>query len=522
MSVERRDLLRLGATAGSAAVWAGCRSPALGLRKREPDAGLCELASHALEAAEAAGADYADVRISDHRRQRIETNERRVESLLDSDERGFGVRVLVEGTWGFAASPRIERDELVAAAARAVRLARANSNLQGEPVQLAPNTAHVAVWNTPIRTDPFEVELADKVERLLELNAYALGRKGVSLCRSSADFVREHKLFASTEGSLIEQTLHRNHPGFTVTAIDRRRGSFETRDSYSAPQGKGYESFTDYPWREDVRQAASDVQEKATAPSVAPGKYDLILHPSHLWLTIHESIGHPTEYDRAIGMEANYAGTSFLTPDHLGKLRLGSGIVNFEAEKTSPGSLATCGFDDEGVETREWALVKDGLFVDYQTTRDQALALGRPASYGSSYAQSWRHVALQRMPNINLLPGDNRWGLEELIKDTEEAILIRGRGSYSIDHQRYNFQFGGQTCYHVKNGELAGMLKDVAYQSRTPEFWNSCDFICGRDYEVGGSFYDGKGEPGQSNGVSHGCAPARFRNISVLNTGGRG
>ena len=518
MSLKRRDLLKLGAA--SVALATGCQANMIGHRKRDPDAGLTELARIGLDAAQGFGASYADIRISDHRRQRIDTRDKRVSRLVDSDNRGFGIRVLVDGTWGFAASPRIERDELVRVAQRAVSLARANARMQKDPVQLAPNAAHTAVWDTPVRTDPFDVDLNDKVERLLAINDYALQREGVTLCRSSADFVREHKLFASSEGTVVEQTLHRNNPSFTVTAVDRKRGTFETRNSYSSPQGQGYEYFTNYPWREDVRLAASDVLEKAAAPSVAPGKYDLILDPSHLWLTIHESIGHPTEYDRAMGMEANYAGTSFLTPDKLGTFQVASPIVSFEAEKTAPGSLATCGFDDDGVETKEWLLVENGIFVDYQTTRDQALSLGRSASYGCSYAQSWKDVAFQRMPNINLVPGKNKLGIDDLIADTEEAILIKGRGSYSIDHQRYNFQFGGQTFYHVKNGKLVGMLKDVAYQARTPEFWNACDQVCGpKDYWVGGSFYDGKGEPGQSNGVSHGCPPARFRAINVLNTG---
>jgi TldD protein len=428
--------------------------------------------------------------------------------------------VLVDGTWGFAAGPTVTSEAVAAVARRAVSLARANSRLQSEPVQLAPVRTHVAVWNTPIRTDPFAITLDDKIDRLLSINADALGHASVSFCNSSMDFVREHKLFASTEGSRIEQTLHRCNPSFSVTSVDRSKGTFESRNSYASPQGMGYEYVEDYPWIEDVRAAAEDVVEKARAPSVTPGPRDLILHPSHLWLTIHESIGHPTEYDRAIGMEANYAGTSFLTPDKLGHFRLGSEIVNFQAEKTAPGSLATCGYDDDGVATMEWKLVEDGVFVDYQITRDQAPLLGRPRSYGCSYAQSWADVPFQRMPNINLQPGPEPLTLDELIADTEDAILIHGRGSYSIDHQRYNFQFGGQTYYHVKNGAVVGMLRDVAYQARTPDFWRACDAICSADeYRVGGSFYDGKGEPGQVNAVSHGCPPARFRDINVLNTG---
>jgi len=333
------------------------------------------------------------------------------------------------------------------------------------------------------------------------------------------DFVREHKLFASTEGSTIEQTLHRCDPGFVVTAIDEKKGSFQRRAALTDPRALGYEYIEEFDWIGEARQAGEDAVAKHSAPSVEPGVRDLILHPTHLWLTIHESIGHPTELDRAMGLEANYAGTSFLTVDKLGSYRIGSEIVTLHGEKTHPGSLATTGYDDDGVATTEWPLVERGIFVDYQTTRDQAAWIGRDRSYATSYAASWGAVAFQRMPNVNLLPGTAPLSLEQLIADTEDAILIKGRGSYSIDHQRYNFQFGGQVFYEVKNGKVTRMLNDVAYQSRTPEFWQACDAICDEsEYYVGGSMNDGKGEPGQSNPVSHGCSPARFRKINVLNT----
>ena len=521
--MRRRDFLQATA-ASSIFALGGCstalRRPSWGIIGNEPDFTLADLAAVALDEALSAGASYADCRIADYRRQRIFAREERVSSINDSEDRGFGVRVLVDGTWGFAASPTVERDEISRVARRAVSIARANARLQREPVELAPVDAVVGVWSTPIRSDPFEVSLAEKVETMIGINTAALAHEGISFCSSSMDFVREHKLLATTEGTCVEQTLHRCNPSFQVTSVDRERGSFETRNSFASPQGTGYEYVEEYPWLDDVERAAEDVLEKHRAPSVEPGQYDLILHPSHLWLTIHESIGHPTEYDRALGMEANYAGTSFLTPDKLGSFRLASDIVSFGAEKTHKGALATCAWDDDGVPTGEWDLVRDGMFVDYQITRDQAPLLGRPASYGCSYAQSWRDVPFQRMPNINLEPGKQKLSFADLVSDTEEAILIFGRGSYSIDHQRYNFQFGGQTCYRVQNGRVVGMLKDVAYQARTPDFWKACDRICDEtEYWVGGSFYDGKGEPGQSNGVSHGCSPARFKKINVLNTG---
>jgi len=519
-TIERRTLLKLGAASGLGLAGA-CRSAGSSTPPaQEPDAAAVELAGLALDEARRLGASYADCRLVDARRQELSAREARVTQVRDSEERGFGVRVLHGGTWGFAASARVSREELVRVARRAVELARTMAGLQREPVRLAPPERHVALWSTPIRRDPFAVPLDEKLERLLAINAEALRQPGVSFVNSSFDFVREHKLFCSTEESAIEQTLFRCNPGFTLTHVDRERGLFETRDACAAPRGQGYECIEDFPWSAEIARAAADVVEKSRAPSVAPGVRTLILHPTNLWLVIHESIGHPTEYDRVIGLEANYAGTSFLTPDKLGEFRLASERVNFMAEKTAPGALATSGYDDEGVRTRQWPLVRDGVFVDYQITREQAPLLGRSHSSGCSLAQGWRHVPFQRMPNVNLLPGTERLSLEDLIADTDDALLFSGRGSYSIDHQRYNFQFGGQTCYQVKKGKLAGMVRDAAYQARTPDFWRSCDALCSaEEYWVGGSFYDGKGEPGQVNAVSHGCVPARFRGIDVLNTG---
>jgi TldD protein len=266
--------------------------------------------------------------------------------------------------------------------------------------------------------------------------------------------------------------------------------------------------------------------EKLSAPSVTPGSWDLILDPTNLWLTIHESIGHPTELDRAMGYEANYAGTSFIAPPdrHIGKLRYGRDLMNVRADRTQAQSLARCAWDDEGVPADEWLLVEKGLFKDYQTTREQAAWIakltGVTRSHGCAFADSWGSVTFQRMPNVSLLPGDQDIGLDEIVAATERGILIRNRGSWSIDHQRYNFQFSGQVFHEVRGGKITRMLKDVAYQARTPEFWNSMDMIGGaRSYWLGGSFGDGKGEPGQSNSVSHGCPPARFRGVTIVNTG---
>lgn len=527
--MKRRDLLRGALASGSLGLLSACgkaaRAPASAPNQLAGppgpafDPGTKALSLLALEAARNAGATYADVRIADYRTQSLRTREARVVSLSDDSSRGFGVRVIAQGTWGFAASSQLSEAEVVRVAQQAVATAKANSALQREPVRLAPAERHVAIWSTPIRRDAFGVSLEEKVDQLLSINALAMKQPGVSFVDSSLTIVREHKLFASSEGSMIEQTLERLSPRFTLTSVDQKRGSFETRNSYSDPRAAGYEYVEEFPWDDEVREAASDAQAKHTAPSVEAGKHDLILHPTHLWLTIHESIGHSTELDRALGMEANFAGTSFLTPDKLGKFQLGSEHVTVVAEKTAPGALATAGYDDDGEKTIEWPLVERGLFVNYQATRDQAHWLAQPRGHACSYAQSWKDVPFQRMPNVNLQPGKRPLSLAALIAGTDAGILIKGNGSFSIDHQRYNFQFGGQTCWQVKGGRIIGMLKDVAYQSSTPKFWAACDAVCSEEeYYVGGSFFDGKGQPTQSNAVSHGCPPARFRQIDVLNT----
>jgi TldD protein len=349
--------------------------------------------------------------------------------------------------------------------------------------------------------------------------------------------VNEQKYFASTDGSYIDQDIHRIWPNFVVTVINPQVGKFQTRDALSAPMGMGYEYLaTDesskipgvtpryakhYDMIEDAKSAAKQAKEKLTAKSVEPGKYDLVLDPTHLWLTIHESVGHPLELDRVLGYEANYAGTSFATLDKWrSKLfNYGSKHVNLFADKTQPGSLGAVGYDDEGVKTKKWDLVKDGVLVNYQAIRDQAHILGEKESHGCCYADSWSSIQFQRMPNVSLAPGKEKLSVEEMIKGVEKGIYIIGDGSYSIDQQRYNFQFGGQLFYEIKNGEIAGMLRDVAYQSNTQEFWNSCVQICDEsDYRLGGSFFDGKGEPGQVSAVSHGCATARFNGVNVINT----
>ncbi|KRA20652.1 MULTISPECIES: TldD/PmbA family protein [unclassified Lysobacter] len=496
------------------------------------------LADAALGAATQAGASYCDVRIGRYLRQFVITREDKVQNVVNTESTGIGVRVLVNGAWGFAATNRLTNDGVVKAAQQAAAIARANAKSQTAPVQLAkaPGVGEVS-WKTPIKKNSMEVPLKEKVDLLLGVNAAAV-KAGADFVNSMLFLVNEQKYFASTDGSYIDQDVHRIWAPMTVTAIDKASGKFRTRDGLSSPMGMGFEyldgaasgkvvspngvvNYSDsYDMLEDAVASAKQAREKLTAPSVKPGKYDLVLDPSHTWLTIHESVGHPLELDRVLGYEANYAGTSFATLDKLkDKFRYGSDNVTLFADKTQVGSLGAVGYDDEGVKTKRWNLVKDGTLVDYQTIRDQAHIVGKTESDGCCYADSWSSVQFQRMANVSLAPGKNKLSVADMIKDVENGIYIIGDGSFSIDQQRYNAQFGGQLFYEIKNGKITGMLEDVAYQIRTPEFWNACTAVCDdSDYRLGGSFFDGKGQPGQVSAVSHGSSTARFNGINVINT----
>jgi TldD protein len=496
-----------------------------------------QLADVALNAARSKGATYADVRIGRYRNQFIVTREDKVLNTVDTESYGIGIRVIAGGSWGFAATDRLDNDGIARAAEMAVSIARENARLQKEPVKLAPQKGYGEVsWKTPIIKNGFEVPIKEKAELLLAVNAAAM-KAGATWINSSLFLVNEQKYFASTDGSYIDQDIHRIWPTFTVTKTDEKTGKFETRDALSTPLGIGYEYLQPdenkkirtvttlyrdrYDMIEDARLAAEQATAKLSAKTVEPGKYDLVLDPTNLWLTIHESCGHPTELDRVLGYEANFAGTSFLTMDkwESKKFNYGSKVVNIKADKTQVGSLGAVGYDDEGVGAKEWDIIKDGVLVNYQAIRDQAGIIGLTESQGCCYAQSWRDVQFQRMANISLQPGKGRLSPNELIKNVERGIYIVGDGSYSIDQQRYNFQFSGQLFYEIKEGKIVGMLKDVAYQANTQEFWNSCVAVCDeRDYRLGGTFFDGKGQPPQSNSVSHGAATARFNGVNVINT----
>lgn len=496
------------------------------------------LADAALAAAREAGASYCDVRIGRYLRQFVVTREANVQNVVNTESTGIGIRTLVDGTWGFAATRTLDTDAVAAAARQAAAIATANSKAQTSRVRMAPNRGVGEVnWRTPIRKNGMEVPVKEKVDMLLEVNAAAMAA-GASFVNSTLFLVNEQKYFASSEGSYIDQDVHRIWAPLSVTAIDKDSGKFRTRAGLSSPMGMGYEyldgdasgrvelpegvvCYTDsYDMRADAVAAARHAQEKLRAASVDPGRYDLVLDPSHTWLTIHESVGHPLELDRVLGYEANFAGTSFATLEKRNeRFQYGSEIVNLFADKTQPKSLGAVEYDDEGIKTKRWDLIRDGRLVNFMATRDEVHILGEDESHGCSYADSWSSVQFMRMPNVSLAPGKERLTPAEMIAGVENGIWIVGNGSFSIDQQRYNAQFGGQLFYEIKDGKVTRMLEDVAYQMRTPDFWNACTAICDeRDYRLDGSFFDGKGQPSQVSAVSHGSATARFDGQNVINT----
>lgn len=482
------------------------------------DAKRAEVADAALAHATNLGASYADIRINRYRRESISTREQQVQNVQRSTSYGFGLRVLVNGAWGFAASNVVDAASARTAAEQAVAIAKANAILATRKVILADAEKVVTSWTSTFTKDPFEVPLETKIAFLLNLNKTALV-PGVSFVTSQVLFADEYKYFASTEGSRITQRLIRTYPQFQTTATDRASGDFQTRPVVDRAKLLGYEYVEDPSWLADAEKAGHEVVEKLKAKPVSAGRYDIVVDPTQLFLAIHESCGHATELDRALGYEANSAGTSFIKPTDAGKLRYGSNLVNMVGDRTQVGGLATTGYDDEGVKSEEWHIVRDGMFVDWQTTRELAPQIGQKKSHGCLHCDSWASVPFPRMPNVSLQPAKTEVTLDQLFSEIKRGLYIVGRGVSSIDQQRYNFQFGGGVIREIRDGKLGAMVKDAAYQSRTPDFWASCDGIGGpATYRLYGTAADGKGEPGQTNQVSHGCPPARFRNITVLNT----
>ncbi|MBV9362260.1 MAG: TldD/PmbA family protein [Betaproteobacteria bacterium] len=505
----------IAGTSGALLLAAGRLSDARGLLT---DPLLSSVIDTALGTAKRAGATYADVRMVRRRAEQISTREDHVEGVGASDSYGFGVRVIADGAWGFAASPTVNTNEAARVAALAVAVAKANARALAAPVKLAPAPAVVDVWQTALTKDPFRIPLEEKAAFLIAINAEALKVPGVKFCSSSIQSLGEWKLLTTSEGSSIEQNITRIAPAYTVTAVDAKGGDSVTRTHELPARQAGWEYVEQSSFFADARRMGEDAVEKLKAASVEPGKRTIILAPSNLWLTIHESIGHSTELDRMLGYEANMAGTSFATVEQLGKLRYGASLLTFYADKTTPGGLATCGYDDDGVKTQRWDLISKGVLTHVQTTREQAAWIGETASRGTCYGEDYKAFPFQRMPNVSLASGERDLTVEDLIAATDDGIYITGDGSWSIDHQRYNFQFGGQMFYEVKKGKIARPLRDVAYQANSLEFWGSCDLLGGpRAWELHGALYDGKGEPGQVNAVSHGCPPGRFT-ANVVNS----
>ena len=541
MTTRREFLRQTGAAAAMAAAGAAVLPGFAGALTAPPlyprgvssfeELPIKELLMDALNTAKGAGASWSDARIGRYRQNFVGTREKQIVQVGDTDSIGIGIRALVNGAWGFAATQNLTRDGVAAAAREAAAIAKANRIPGAAPVVLAAAPAFPnAVWKSAFQVDPFTIPIEQKAQLLIDANTEALKVTNVKFVNSFLFFIKEDRNYANTDGSFITQTVIRSWVPFTATAVSADFTDFQSRANTVQPAGRGWEYILAADLVGNARKWGEEAAEKLKAKPVDVGRYDLVLHPSHLWLTIHESIGHPTELDRAMGYEANYAGTSFVAPPEkvLGTLKYGPEIMNIQGDRTQEGGCATIGWDDDGVQAESFMIIKNGIFRDYQTSREQApwLAdyykkIGQPVkSHGCCNADNWSSVQFQRMPNVSLLPGeqDRKW--EDLIAATDNGIAIIGEGSFSIDQQRYNAQFGGQVFYEIKGGKITGMLKDVAYQMKTTEFWNAMDMIGGKSsYMMGASFFDGKGQPGQVGSVSHGCVPSRFRNINVINTG---
>lgn len=476
---------------------------------------MLEFAERSLNVAQLGGASYADARIVDSRSQLIEVKNGRVSALQEGAEVGIGVRALVDGAWGFAASARVDAAEAERCARQAVRIARASAKVRTGPIRLAPTTAARAEYVTPFSIDPFEVDLADKIALLVDATGVMARERGIVVAQGTMNFWEDRKLFASTEGARITQRIV--HSGAGLCAFARGEDDLQWR-SYPMSFGgqheaTGYELVHRLDLPGHAASIASEAVALLAAPQCPPGVRTIILDGSQVSLQIHESCGHPAELDRVLGHEANYAGTSFLTTDQLDRLQYGSPIVHLVADATSPRGLGTFGFDDEGVLGQKVDLVRDGRLVGYLTSRETAAMLGLQSN-GTMRAESFAHIPLIRMTNINLEPGT--WKLEDLIADTDDGILMSTNRSWSIDDKRYNFQFGTEAGWEIKNGKRGRLLKNCTYTGITPQFWNACDAVCdASDWEIWGTPNCGKGQPSQSMRTAQGASSARFRDVSV-------
>ncbi len=474
-----------------------------------------DLARLALDTAVAKGADFSDVRLLDSSREDIQVKNGQVGGVDQSETRGIGVRVLVRGAWGYAATDEMTRPGVEACAARAVAIGRASARVLRNPVRLASEPAHRSTWSSTCAVDPFRVPLERKLDLLFGVDAALRRVRGVTIAEGFLTFLRKHQVYLSSEGSEIDQTITRSGGGYSATAVsdqEVQRRSFPQSDGHH--RSLGYEFIESVPWIENAERVAEEAVALLTADPCPSGEHDVVLEGSQLALQIHESVGHPTELDRVLGMEANYAGTSFLTTDRLGKLQFGSPPVNLVADATLPHGLATFAFDDEGVEAQRWPIVKDGLFVGYLTSRELAHRVGDTRSRGCVRSDGWNHIPMIRMVNLSLEPGSG--SLDDLLSDTDHGIYMETNRSWSIDQMRYNFQFKTEIAWEIKRGRRVRMLKNPTYQGITPKFWGSCDFICGPEaWKPWGVVNCGKGQPGQVAEMTHGAAPARFRGVRV-------
>jgi TldD protein len=483
---------------------------------------LGAIADAALQSCRDLGVEHADVRVERIRSQVVRLRDARLEGANDSEDVGFAVRVVHDGSWGFASGVDLTAAEAVRVAEQAVEMARLSRPLSTERVELAPEPVHAdATWVSAYEIDPITVPDADKAAVLADWSRRLLAAAGVDHVDASVYAVRENKFYSDTAGTTTTQQRVRLEPELTAVAVDAASGAFETMRTVAPPVGRGWEYLlgTGWDWDAELAEVPELLAERLRAPSVEAGRYDLVVDPSNLWLTIHESIGHATELDRALGYEANYAGTSFATFDQLGTLKYGSEHMHVTGDRTVEHGLATIGFDDEGVATQAWDIVRDGRLVGYQLDRNMARLKGLGRSNGCAYADSPGHVPVQRMANVSLQPAANGPSTAELVAGVERGLYVVGDKSWSIDMQRYNFQFTGQRFFLIRNGRLAGQVKDAAYQATTTDFWGSMAAVGGpQTYVLGGAFNCGKAQPGQVASVSHGAPSALFQGVRILNT----
>ena len=478
------------------------------------------VADWALNTAALRGATYADARAVDERSRALSTKNGTVGGASDTESRGIGVRVIADGAWGFAASDDLSRAAVEATAAQAVEIAKASASVKQHDVRLAPEKPVSVEWTTPHEIDPFTVSVEQNIDLLLKIDAELRSVAGVTLAETNMNFRREEQWFFSSEGSSIHQTKYTAGAGYAAYAF---AGNEIQKRSYPSSfggqwQNKGYELIEELKLVENARRIGEETVALLKADRCPEGAFDVILESSQLGLQIHESVGHPIELDRVLGMEANFAGTSFLTLDKLRTLRYGSDLVNIVADarqEHGPG-LGTFAFDDEGVPAQCTPIITNGLFTGYLSSRETAHTIDLDRSGGTLRAEGWNRLPIIRMTNVSILPGETPLTLEQLIASTDHAILMETNRSWSIDDKRYNFQFGCEMGWEIKNGKRARMLKNPSYSGITTEFWNSMDAICSRDeWTLWGTPNCGKGQPQQVMGTGHGASPARFRNIKV-------